>query len=127
MTHGLSRVAAGRSRVAAVLAVGALALACTSRRPPPEDADGATIYEYQGCYVCHGDAGQGKSLGPALRGLPANWTGDALVLFLADPDAACDADPRLAAQRKKYPAAMANYEGLTDDQRGVLADWLLTL
>ena len=122
-----SKNGAGLGVLTSALAAALVAAACISRRPPPEGADGPTIYEYQGCYVCHGDDGGGKSLGPALRGLSANWTREELVHFFVDPDAACEADARLAELRGRYPAAMAKYDNLTEEQRTRLAEWLLTL
>ncbi len=112
----------------AVLAVLAgLAAACAFRRTPPPGASGALIYDYQNCANCHGDAGEGQSLGPPLRDLGRHWTRDALGAFLADPDGHAERDPRLAELEERYAGNMQPYDNLTLEQRLVLADWLLGL
>lgn len=114
-------------RVSTIGAVPLLAIACSLRQPPPEGASGPQIYELQNCANCHGAGGEGSSLGPALRGLAAWWTRDALVSYLADPRTFVENDPRLKELDERYWGSMSSYDNLTAAQRGVLADWLLAL
>ena len=106
---------------------GALASACALRREPPAGADGATIFKYQLCANCHGANGQGSGRGPALLGLEQHWDQTGLAEFLRDPKAATKADARLGSLAKQYRSEMRSYEGLNEEQRRVLAAWLLEL
>ncbi len=103
-----------------------LAVACSTRKPPPPGADGATIYRLQNCANCHGERGEGKSLGPALDNLGRNWSQADLAGFFADPKPYLGRDARLEKLRKDYPAAMSRYDNLDESQRSTLAAWLLS-
>jgi mono/diheme cytochrome c family protein len=106
----------------------ALALAatgCLGRKDPPAGADGPLIYEFQNCRNCHGENGEGSSLGPPLAGLSSSWSRDELALFLNDPAPVLEANGRLRALANAYSGEMARYDNLTEEQRGVLAAWLL--
>ena len=120
---------AERSLAAAVLATLALApgAACSSRIDPPPGASGEDIYALQNCANCHGERGEGKSLGPPLRDLAASWTVADLGRYLARPEDFIERDPRLRALDAEYTSEMNPYDNLTDDERRVLAEWLLEL
>ena len=114
-----------RLLIALVPALFVLGFACSFRTQPPAGADGATIYELQNCANCHGKDREGKSLGPALEGLAANWDEEGLARFFADPKPFLAEDARLEGLRKAYPAAMSKYDNLDLEQRTTLARWLL--
>ncbi|MEN8162274.1 MAG: cytochrome c, partial [Myxococcota bacterium] len=113
----------------AVAALASLALwtACSSRVDPPPGASGEEIYALQNCANCHGERGEGRSLGPPLRELAASWTVADLGRYLARPADFIERDPRLRSLDAEYTAEMNRYDNLTDDERRVLAEWLLTL
>ncbi len=104
----------------------ALAAACATATQPPAGASGREIYELQLCANCHGDQGQGKSLGPPLRELQRFWEREALVEFLADPKAWKE-DERMRQLSRKHSGNMAPYDNLSEQERGLLADYLFTL
>ena len=102
--------------------------ACSSRVDPPPGASGADIYALQNCANCHGERGQGtEHLGPPLRDLAASWTVADLGRYLARPEEFLERDPRLRALDAEYTSEMNRYDNLTDDERRVLAEWLLEL
>jgi len=112
-------------RTLLAITLGGLVVACSFRKDPPPGADGATIYELQNCANCHGTELEGKSLGPALQGLAANWSEGELARFLADPGPFLARDARLEGLHRAYPGAMSRYDNLDLEQRTTLARWLL--
>jgi len=91
----------------------------------PEGASGADIFVLQNCRQCHEDDGSGSGRAPALGNLRANWTTDQLVLYLFDPAPFIAADARLKKLEDDHSLEMPRYHNLTEDQRTVLAAWLL--
>lgn len=113
-------------RFLVLLALASLALtSCLGRKPVPEGASGAEIFVLQNCRQCHEEDGSGSGRGPALGNLRANWTADQLVSYLADSKPFIEADARLKKLEDSHSLVMPRYHNLTDDQRGVLAAWLL--
>ncbi len=114
------------TRTLGIFALLAIALAsCLGRKPVPEGATGAQIYVLQNCKLCHEPDGSGSDRAPALGGLREHWTRDRLVLYLFDPAPIIAADPRLKELEDTHSLPMPRYHNLTEEQRGVLADWLL--
>lgn len=103
----------------------ALVAACSTRRPPPPGASGDVIYQLQNCANCHGEDRRGTRLGPSLVPLASSWTRESLASYLADPRAMVAADERLAALDREFSADMGRYDNLSQDERLVLAGWLL--
>jgi mono/diheme cytochrome c family protein len=89
--------------------------------------DGKQLFAQQACVTCHGENGQGSMLGPALTAVKSNWTREALVAYLDDPQAYTAKDPRLAKQGKAYFQPMPSYKALKPEERGSLADFVLGL
>jgi mono/diheme cytochrome c family protein len=102
-----------------------LATACSTRRPPPPGASGDVIYALQNCANCHGETREGTRLGPALLPLSPSWTRERLAEYLADPRALVASDERLAALDRQFSTDMGPYANLSQDERLVLAGWLL--
>jgi len=106
----------------------ALALAatgCFGRKDPPGGADGQVIYDFQNCKNCHGENGEGNSLGPPLAKLSSSWSRDQLAAYLNDPEPVLATNERLRTLAKAYVGKMSRYDNLSEEQRGVLAEWLL--
>lgn len=110
-----------------VASLALLALACRSPTPPPPGASGRLIYELQLCANCHGEAGEGRWLGPPLRALVLHWDAGDLAEFFADPAAWSAGDERLSALAERYPRPMAPYAQLSREERLRLADHVLGL
>lgn len=108
-----------------LVVAGAGCAGCTARKDPPADAAGGQIYEFQNCQNCHGRNGEGTALGPPLAKLSSHWTRAALTQYLADPEAAARTDERLGALANAYSGRMTRYDNLSEEQRSVLAGWLL--
>jgi len=102
-----------------------LVVACSLRKQPPPGASGEVIYELQNCANCHGPAREGTRLGPALAGLDPSWTRERLAEYLDDPRAMVAREPRLQELDRTWSTDMGRYDNLSQDQRLVLADWLL--
>jgi len=93
---------------------------------PAFAADGAQIFESNGCMVCH-DATENRvadGLGPSREMIAAAYKGneDALISFLKD-----EGKPRLYPE--KYPIMedqLDSIRGLSDDERKALAAFLLS-
>ena len=83
------------------------------------------IYELQNCANCHGGNGEGNALGPPLARLTSNWSAEEMVAFLTDPEPVLAADERLRTLAGAYSTQMTRYDNLTEEQRLVLARWLL--
>lgn len=110
---------------AVLLALAGVGTACQTRKDPPAGAPGEMIYELQNCANCHGKNGEGNMLGPPLAKLTSNWSAERLVAFLTDPEPVLAADERLRTLAGTYSSQMTRYDNLTEEQRRVLADWLL--
>lgn len=109
--------------------VPALGLAACSGgdTPSPSSSAGQKLFTQQACVTCHGDHGQGSMLGPALKGVKAQWTREALVEYLNDPQGYAAKDPRLSKQGKKYFQPMPPYKMLKPEERTSLAEYVLSL
>jgi mono/diheme cytochrome c family protein len=95
--------------------------------PDAAPATGASLYQVNACYACHGRGGEGSSMGPSLLDLEQHWTRDQLVEYLLEPQAFVQRDERLRAQRSRYPQRMASFKHLTEEERGLVADHVLGL
>lgn len=119
------------------LAALVLMVACGSPAPPPttpaptatpspEVAAGRLEYLERSCLNCHGDARQGTSLAPPLRGLGEHWSASSLAEFLRDPAPVIDRTPRLKAMDERYPADMPGDPAADDATLHALVAYLLT-
>lgn len=114
-------------RLLAATVAALLAWACRLPQSPPPGATGMRIYELQLCANCHGDDGGGTWRGPALRELGRIWTRDQLVDFLGDVEGWEARDERIRRLSREHRGDMRDYDHLSVDERGRLADWLLGL
>lgn len=89
---------------------------------------GRQMYRNWGCVTCHGDDGHGSPKGPGLRGISSNWNKALLIEYLENPGEFRKRDPRLGELSRKYfPISMPLPEGLTERERALIADYLLSL
>lgn len=115
-----------KHRILTLVALASIVLcSCLGRRPVPEGASGAEIFVLQNCKLCHEPDGSGSGRGPALRKLRQYWTEEQLVVYLFDPAPMIAADPRLKEQEDRHSLPMPRYHNLSEEQRRVLAGWLL--
>ena len=116
-----------RSRISLLMMALGLGAGCQTPEDPPAGASGRTIYRLQLCRNCHGEAGEGRSNGPPLRGLAKHWTRADLADFLGDTEGWEERDERLAGLSEEYSGDMRAYANLTAAERTRLAEYLLGL
>ena len=124
------------SIVTAMTALASIAVGCGGPGGDPGDAVVASpadvetaraVYDNESCGMCHGPAGEGTDLAPALEDLAGYWDEDRLVRYLEDPVAFQDADPSFGARRDiVYDMEMPSYGHVPEPDRRSLARWLLT-
>jgi mono/diheme cytochrome c family protein len=112
-------------------------IGCGGNAPPagnaaeaPAESDSLraeALFEEQACNVCHGDGGAGiEGAGPALENLDDYWTEDLLEAYLRDPESFREAHPEFDQRRDEtYELEMPAFEHLEQDERRLLARWLL--
>ncbi len=85
------------------------------------------IYEDQSCSLCHGEQAEGNDNGPALEDLEPYWDEYRLVTYLADPEKFRTANPDFDQRRDtKYELEMPEFGHVPEQDRRLLARWLLT-
>ncbi len=94
----------------------AVSMACGGGPAPPAGLTETQLAGWQAyvdlnCASCHGEARRGQRSGPALTGLAAHWTADALVGYLSDPDSVVESNPRLARISNNYLISMPGHSG----------------
>ncbi len=85
--------------------------------------DGRTVFLTVGCARCHGNDGEGASLGPPLEDLRRKFNQQALTAFLDNPIAYAEKDERLQKWRDEYYTPMPKLQ-MTDEQRVALVGYL---
>jgi mono/diheme cytochrome c family protein len=93
-----------------------------------EIARAVELYGQQACPECHGGNAEGvEDTGPALRELAPYWDVDRLVAYLADPDGFRIANPDFEERRDTvYELEMPAFDFVPEEDRRLLASWLLT-
>lgn len=109
-----------------VAAAALLAFAFSACADARKEYTGAELFERQ-CAMCHGNAGQGTGLAPALVGKAPSWTRAKLVTYLADPQTYIAADERLREQARHYSLPMPRFDMLHPADLERLADHVLAL
>lgn len=110
--------------VAAICGLVVVALSCGQSKPtPPPGLTEAQLAGWQAyvdldCASCHGESREGKRSGPPLTGLAEHWSAEQLARYLADPDAAVRATPRLAYKAEQYAIAMPAVSGKSPGYAG---------
>ena len=85
------------------------------------------LFQSEGCTACHGEMAQGLEIGPALRDLAPYWDVDRLMAYIADPEGFRAANPDFEDRREVvFEMEMPASDHLSEDQRRLLARWLLT-
>ena len=128
-----------RFALGALVVATALLGGCSSQVPTAPtaavalDADEAEragkLYRREACSVCHGERAQGvQSAGPALHSLAPYWDEDRLEAYLRDPAAFRRANADFDARRDEtYELEMPGFGHVTEQERRLIARWLLTL
>ena len=93
-----------------------------------EESKAIGLFQSEGCNACHGDRAEGlEGAGPALRDLAPYWDVDRVMAYLADPEGFRAANPDFEDRRDTvYELEMPAFDHLTEDQRRLLARWLLS-
>lgn len=92
------------------------------------EEQGKRLYLEWGCGTCHGEDGGGSSRGPDLRGISAYWKRGLLNEYLKNPGEFRERDHRLRELSRRYfPISMPTPEGLSQRERTLIADYLLSL
>ena len=92
------------------------------------DADtlpGKKLFIAELCASCHGFERQGSWMGPPLRNLDENWERHNLAEFIRTPSKFTGRDERIKKLSKQFRTQMAPNKRLSEDERLILADWLL--
>lgn len=115
-----------------LLAFVAWSLGCAGNDAPElteaEIEQAMSIYEDQSCGVCHGEAGEGGDIGPALRNMTPYWDAERLSAYLRNPDGFRKANPDFEERRDRAfdEMEMPAYDLLSDEDSRALTRWLLT-
>ena len=88
--------------------------------PPP---DGRSVFLTIGCARCHGNGGEGESLGPPLEGLRSKFTEQQMDQFLENPVVYVEKDARLKKWKEEYFTPMPKLQ-MTVAQRKALVAYL---
>jgi cytochrome c2 len=93
-----------------------------------DESRAITLFQSEACSVCHGEMAQGmEGAGPALRDLAPYWDTDRLTTYLADPEGFRADNPDFEDRRDVvFELEMPASDHLSEDQRRLLARWLLT-
>ena len=102
-----------------------LAAACSPGPRLNPSHPGAELFASQGCTSCHGSQGEGKWLGPPLRGLGEHWTKEELAAYIAKPGPFQKSKPHLAAIAAGFSAHMPENGHLSENERLDMGDYLL--
>jgi mono/diheme cytochrome c family protein len=123
------------ARLAGLAAVGVVLLGCgggddaptVPPLPAEEIAAAKAVFEAESCSMCHGDDARGSDLAPALADLGGFWDEDRLVRYLENPAAFIESNPAFDQRRDTvYEIEMPAYDHVPEDDRRLLARWLLT-
>jgi len=117
---------------------GMMLVACGGEKPGDGQASASlseadesralTLFQSEICTACHGEMAHGiEEAGPALRDLAPYWDVDRLTAYLADPEGFRAANPDFEERRDvAFELEMPASDHLSEDQRRLLARWLLT-
>jgi mono/diheme cytochrome c family protein len=93
-----------------------------------EESEALALYRSEACAVCHGEMGEGiEGAGPVLRDLAPYWDVERLMTYIADPEGFSAANPDFDERRDQtFELEMPASDHLSEEQRRLLARWLLT-
>jgi len=100
---------------------GLVCVVCVGCEKPP--VNGRTVFLTIGCARCHGNDGEGASLGPPLEALSTKFDQQSMTAFLDNPIAYAEKDERLQKWRDEYYTPMPKLQ-MTAEQRVALIDYL---
>jgi mono/diheme cytochrome c family protein len=95
---------------------------------PEEEAGALALFEDMGCNACHGDQAEGlEDMAPPLADLAPYWTAERLSTYILNPDWFRSNNPDFEERRQiEYDAEMPSYEEISEEDRILLARWLMT-
>ena len=113
------------TRTAPALLALLLAVACSPAPGLNPSHPGAPLFASKGCTSCHGSQGEGKWLGPPLRGLSEHWTQSELAAYIAHPGPFLESKAHLAGVAAGFKSHMPDNPHLTEQERLDLGDYVL--
>jgi cytochrome c551/c552 len=93
-----------------------------------DESRALALFDSEGCTVCHGEMANGQEgVGPGLKNLAPYWDVERLMVYLEDPEGFRESNPDFEDRRDTvFELEMPASDHLSDDQRKLLARWLLT-
>jgi cytochrome c551/c552 len=93
-----------------------------------DESRALALFQSEACSACHGEMARGiEEVGPALQDLAPYWDVDRLATYLADPEGFRAANPDFEDRRDVvFELEMPASDHLSEDQRRLLARWLLS-
>jgi len=93
-----------------------------------DESRAIALFNSESCTMCHGEMARGQEgVGPALKDLAPYWDVDRLMAYLEDPEGFRASNTDFEDRREtEFELEMPASDHLSDDQRRLLARWLLT-
>ena len=85
----------------------------------------AILVEDNICTECHGENLEGTENGPALTGVATYWTENKLEKYIYNPEFFMVSHPEVKRRNAGYEVDMPSHLDLTEEQRRLLARWVL--
>jgi cytochrome c2 len=92
----------------------------------PFEESGRQVFQARGCHTCH-IVGEGKRIGPDLRGIAQRRSEEWLTSWLADPAAMIRATPALQAWPAEYGGIIMPNQNLTAEEIQAVIAYMRTL
>jgi len=85
----------------------------------------AVLVEDNICAECHGENLEGTENGPALTDIAPYWTENKLEKYIYNPEFFMVSHPEVKRRNTGYEVDMPSHLDLTEEQRRLLARWVL--
>jgi len=86
---------------------------------------GRLVWDAEECSACHGENGEGTTIGPSLSDVAEHWQDESLADFLKDPQGQLEDNPRLKELTSTYDVDMPGVRQADDDEVEDLVVFLL--